>query len=179
MSKNIEINLFDTKSIKNAIEEVQRYRNEILAKTNEFTRRLAEEGVIVAKMQIMSFPAVDTGELLQSISMRPGEIISNGNTFYVYTDCPYAGFVEFGTGIVGESNPHPMPQAVVGENGVTYSSYDQNGHGDEGWFYYGRDGQWHHTKGMPSRPFMYNTARDLYFKVGKIAMEVFGREVVS
>lgn len=177
MSKKITINLLNTQSITDAISELKNYREEILRKCNVLTERLAQEGVAVAKMQIMSYPAIDTGELLQSISMRPGEIISNGSMFYVYTDCPYAGFVEFGTGIVGASNPHPMPQAVVGENGVTYSSYDQNGHGEKGWFYYGRDGIWHHTKGMPSRPFMYNTTKDLYFKVGKIAQEVFGRGV--
>lgn len=73
----------------------------------------------------------------------------------------YATFVEYGTGIVGKGNPHPKAAGWV---------YDVNAHGVKGWWYpttnddpnpytrVGSDGilrAW--TKGMPSRPFMYET----------------------
>ena len=62
-----------------------------------------------------------------------------------------AMFVEYGTGVVGERNPHPDPQSVG-----QYDSYDSQGHGDAGWYYGTPTGmQW--TKGQPAKPFMYRT----------------------
>lgn len=171
MSKTIEISLTQS-SIRDAIRELENYKREINFKLEEFIRRLAEEGVVVAKQQIMAFPAVDSGELLNSIEFEKGDVISDGVTYYVYTGCDYAGFVEFGTGIVGGTNPHPNPQAVSGtlSSGArkTYSSYSS-----QGWIY-PKDGKFYYTEGQPAKPFMYNTAMDLYTKVHKIAKEVFG-----
>ena len=48
-----------------------------------------------------------------------------------------------------------------------------NNHGEKGWFYF-RDGEWHWTKGMPSRPFMYETSIELAEKIVEVAKEVFG-----
>lgn len=68
--------------------------------------------------------------------------------FIISVDSDYAEYVEYGTGIVGSNNPHPKP--------INWQ-YDVNAHGDEGWKYIGDDGKLHWTKGMPSRPFMYDT----------------------
>lgn len=163
MSKTIEISLTQS-SIRDAIRELENYKREINFKLEEFIRRLAEEGVVVAKQQIMAFPAVDSGELLNSIEFEKGDVISDGVTYYVYTGCDYAKFVEFGTGIVGSENPHPNPSGW---------EYDSRNHGESGWLY-PKDGEIHWTKGMPAKPFMYNTTMDLYTKVHKIAKEVFG-----
>lgn len=163
MKKVITMSLSQS-SVRKAIKEVQRYKDEFNRKLEEFVRRLAQEGVVVAKMQIMAMPAVDTGELLGSIDLKVGDVLTNGYEYIVYTGCEYAKYVEFGTGIVGENNPHPNPDGW---------QYDINRHGDNGWFYIGRDGEWHWTKGMPARPFMYNTVIDLYSKIYKIANEVF------
>lgn len=72
-------------------------------------------------------------------------------------------FVEFGTGIIGASNPHP-------EAGLNSWNYDSNNHGEDGWWYpseYGKKGKrkyqtksgdwlaW--TQGMEARPFIYDT----------------------
>ena len=83
----------------------------------------------------------------------------------VYTDCPWAKYVEFGTGITGSQNPHQNAS-------VSGWKYDVNEHGESGWFYY-RDGEWHWTKGMPSRPFMYETDLKLILEISKIAKDVF------
>ena len=114
----------------------------------------------------MQFLAVDTGELLESMQAQAGDVIENGGEWIVFTDCPHAAFVEFGTGVTGSMNPHP-DTSLVGWR------YDVNEHGDAGWFYF-KDGEWHWTKGMISRPFMYETGRDLKKLVSKTAKEVFG-----
>lgn len=155
-------------SINNAVKELQQYRDDINRKCDIFTERLAHEGVIIAKTKIMQFPAVYTGELLNSIQQRPGDILTNGATWYVYTDCPYAKYVEFGTGLIGSQNPHP-------DTSLANWKYDINNHGEAGWFYFNStDGKWHWTKGMPSRPFMFETGQELHKLVTKIAKEVFG-----
>lgn len=47
----------------------------------------------------------------------------------------------------------------------------------KGWHYF-KDGAWHWTQGMPSRPFMYNTASELRSMntIADIAREVFGSD---
>ena len=164
MPKKITISLSQS-SIQNAIKELRQYQNDLNRKCEELAHRLADEGVIIAKMEIMSFPAVCTGELLESIRDKPGAVITNGSQWVIYTGCPWAKYVEFGTGLVGQNNPHPEP-------GLANWKYDINNHGESGWFYF-KDGEWHWTKGMPSRPFMYETRMELATKVAKIAREVF------
>ena len=50
-------------------------------------------------------------------------------------------------------------------------------HIEKGWFYF-KNGKWHWTKGMPSRPFMYNTASALRNTetITRIARRVFGED---
>lgn len=164
MAKKISFSLSPS-SIHAAIKEVRAYQSDLNRKCELLAQRLAEEGVVLAKVKIMQFPAVYTGELLNSIQSEPGAMISNGSQWIIYTGCDWAPFVEFGTGIVGSENPHP-------DTGLTGWKYDTNKHGEAGWHYY-KDGEWHWTKGMPSRPFMYETGRDLRKIVPKIAREVF------
>lgn len=165
MAKTIKMSL-STESINKAIKEIQAYQKEIERKTKIFAKRLAQEGVQVAKMQIMSFPAVDTGELLNSINFKPGDVFgNNASSFYVYSDCEYAIFCELGTGLTGEENPHEKADDIGWE-------YDSHNHGEQGWFYY-KDGKLHWTKGMPARPFMYNTVQTLVKQCADIAREVF------
>lgn len=164
MSKRIKCSLSQS-SIQQAIREIEQYKQEIFNKTKIFAQRLADEGVILAKVKIMEYPAVYTGELLNSITDEPGAVITNGSQWIIYTGCPWAQFVEFGTGITGSENPHP-------DTSIANWKYDVNEHGDAGWHYY-KEGEWHWTKGMPSRPFMYETARDLVKLVPKIAKEMF------
>lgn len=165
MSKTISVSLSE-KSFRDASKEILKYKKEIIAKCRMFAERLAERGVEIAQMKIQSQNAVYTGELWASIQKTPGMVLQYGSTYIVYTDCPWAKYVEFGTGITGSQNPHPNAS-------VSGWKYDVNEHGESGWFYY-RDGEWHWTKGMPSRPFMYETDLDLILEISKIAKEVFG-----
>lgn len=88
------------------------------------------------------------------------EILDSGISISIGSD--YAIFVEYGTGIVGSQNPHPKLDTIGW-------IYDVNQHGEKGWYYptiesdpnpykimiNGQLYAW--TKGMPSRPFMYET----------------------
>lgn len=156
------------KSFRKLARDIREYRKSLSNKCEEFAYRMAEEGVAIAQMKILGFDAVMTGELLDSMNLEAGDIVYNGATYYIYTDCDWAAFVEFGTGIVGIENPHP-------ETGLANWKYDVNDHGDAGWWYF-NDGEWHWTKGMPSRPFMYETGKELrdMSVILNIAKDVFG-----
>lgn len=147
--------------------EIRKYRNGLQEKCEEFAYRMAEEGVAIAQLKIADKDAIYTGELLSSMNLEQGDIIYDGASFCIYTACPWAAFVEFGTGVKGDNSPHP-------DTSIANWKYDVNNHGKKGWYYF-KDGRWYWTNGMPSRPFMYETAqylRDMSV-ISHIAKEVF------
>lgn len=147
-------------SLRKAAAEVRAYKARIEKLAVDLTAELAAQGAQIALVEAADIK--DTGTLLSSIVGEAG-----GNYGFVKCKCGYAVYVEFGTGVVGSKKQHP-DLSIVGWR------YDVNGHGELGWWYpttysdpnpykrKSKDGKiyaW--TKGMPSRPFMYNTAQQL------------------
>ena len=164
MSKKVISFSLDEKEIDRAIKEIKQYEQEFLRKCNLLVEKLTEYGAEVAKIQVASLGAFDTGELQNSIG---GYYSPSTNVGIIEAGAYYAVYVEFGTGVVGSQSPHPKPQGW---------QYDVNQHGDEGWVYYDDgSGKFRWTKGFKSRPFMYNTARQLEKECRKIAEGVFGK----
>lgn len=151
-----------TRSIEDAIREVKEYKRKLNDRVKALIRELVDKGVEIAKAQVRDLGAVYTGQLEESITGFFDEETGLG---IIRTDCPYAIYVEFGTGVVGERNPHPEP--------IEGWQYDVNEHGDKGWWYFNeRDQKWHWTKGMVSRPFMYNTLQLLRAEAEKGGFKV-------
>lgn len=159
MVKTISMTL-DTNSISNAIRQLEIYKRDVVRKTQKLVEMLVDMGVEIARINIIEMSAFFTGELAASIEGYYSPSLGAG---FITAGADYAVFVEFGAGVIGQSNPHPAIQNW---------KYDVNGHGESGWWYYD-DGTWHWTKGMPSRPFMFNTAKELSEKVADFALEVF------
>lgn len=150
--------------IDRAIKEVAQFKQEFLRKCNQLIEVLTETGVEVARVQVAQLDAIFTGELWNSIE---GYYSPTYNVGIIKAGAYYAAYVEFGTGVVGSQSPHPEPQGW---------QYDVNQHGDKGWVYYDDySGEFRWTKGFKSRPFMYNTARELEKICAKVAKGVFGR----
>ncbi|MBE7091736.1 MAG: HK97 gp10 family phage protein [Clostridiales bacterium] len=150
-------------NIDDAIRQIEEYEKKVQEKIKEFLTRLLEDGANIAKAKIIELKAVESSELQDSFQYT---LYKEGNKGIIFTDCSHACFVEFGTGVRGSASPHPtMPWA-----------YDSNGHGEDGWYYYDtKQGRVRFTQGMPSRPFMYETARELEQKAVEIAREVFSQ----
>lgn len=87
----------------------------------------------------------------------------------------HAAFVEFGTGVIGQKKPYKgeLPPGVSWQY-ASGQTIHQLKDGRIGWFYRDDNGHWWFTEGMPSRPYMYNTARELERKVKNVVKEVFG-----
>lgn len=175
--KNIDFSL-TPESIQRAIDEVRKLKEDLADALSELARILTSQGAEIASMYVVQMNAVWTGMLAESgIQWKYDE---NAHEGYVYSDLDYAVLVEYGTGFVGENEPHPglsdsdwnNPGGVSIGNGL-YTDYDTNGHGEAGWWYPAEWGWWipkegphagekmAWTQGMPSRPFMYRTFSDL------------------
>lgn len=146
-------------------------------KLEELTRELSERGVEIAKANVTKLDAIFTGELRDSLDARQEEYRYGRVIYIIVTDSEHAAFVEFGTGQLGmeRSYLHQFPTGVKWDYN-TGSKIFEFAPGNYGWFYE-RDGQWYFTQGMPSRPFMYETAMELFQEIPKISKEIFGRRV--
>lgn len=174
MSKKISFCVLSKKELDKAIEELKSYKNELNEKIDLFVRKLAEKGVDIAKNKVSVYNKIDTGTLQDSINFKAGDVIKDGSVYYVYTDCEYASFVEFGTGVVGEesSYPYTMPDGMdwnyaSGQHIKTLKD------GRVGWFFPTDDG-YRFTEGQASSPFMTETAIELSMQIVEVAKEVFG-----
>lgn len=175
--KNIDFTLSE-RSIQNAIDEVLKLKNDLAEALSELARVLTSQGVEIAKMYVVQMNAVWTG-LLSEAGIQ-WDYDGENHEGHIYSDLDYSVLVEYGTGFMGESSPHEgisdpdwKNPASVSIGGNSYSDYDQNGHGKDGWWYPAPWGWWipkegthagekmAWTNGMPSRPFMYRTFRDL------------------
>lgn len=67
----------------------------------------------------------------------------------VYTNCEYAPYVEFGTGVTGNGT---YPYQIEGLN-LEYEN--------KGWAYYDENkGEWIYTKGQKAQPYMYPALKE-------------------
>ena len=178
------------RGIQNLRKQLVYYKNNILQqKVDLLAKRLAEKGVAIAQTNIATYDAIFTGELISSIEARYGGSTKGTAVFYVVADSEHAVWVEFGTGQMGLENPYPYPfpegvewnyntgkkiQKATEDIYVKDYSEPYIKKGDYFWVYIGEDGKLHISKGMPSRPFMYETAVELMTEIVKTAKEVFG-----
>ena len=155
-----KINL-NPREIDRLIKDIKQYKRELTEKVNLLIGELTDYGVEVAKAQVRELGAWYTGELESSIEGYFSPSVGVG----IIKGAPYAVVLN-------------LYRIVVKVN-LSFSLIlreDINGHGESGWWYfndYTGHPQW--TKGIPSRPFMYNTARKLENDCRIIAREVFGR----
>jgi len=165
-NRNISMSL-STESIDQAIRKVRELQRKLEKCCNDLIRELTTQGETVAKINVMSMNAVLTGALEESIK---GVYNARSRTGVIFTAVPYAVYVEYGTGIVGEMSPNDNPEGEI------EWEYDVNNHRDSGWWYYASiDGvaKFRWTKGMPARPFMYNTLRWLQQNAPDVAARMF------
>ena len=162
----IKVKLSST-SIREAKKKVEDYRKDLERKTRLLVQTLVDEGFLKAR----EFVPVDTGVAQSSIIGYVNSDTGKG----IIRAGEYCSFIEFGTGVVGASNPHPSAEYLAAmqwayaSGKMIFTTKD----GKTGWFYPTKDGEWRFTQGMPSRPFMYDTVQYLLQEYKRIAKEVF------
>lgn len=148
------------RSLNKALKQLDRYQQKVDSAPGKIVHKLTEEGVSMAQQNAIAMDAIDTGDMIDRIDSE-----YRGDAGYVVSSSDHAAFVEFGTGVVGSSSPHPL----AAPNGW---QYDVNEHGEAGWWYYDRYGNSRWTAGMASRPYMQDTGSMLKNRVVDVAKQV-------
>lgn len=116
--------------------------------TKDVAKQVKREGKTVQAAAKMLSP-VQSGELRQSIKEKT-ELLEDGAVrSTVFTNKKYAGYVEFGTGPVGQEHH----EGISPEVNPAYSQ--------KGWSYYDAElDAFIHTRGQPAQPFLYPALKD-------------------
>lgn len=160
----IVIDPFDKKSIDQAYKLVQQYKKDFAQKEAEFTRRLAEVGVQVARA---GFATADyDGENDVVVSM-----VKNSTGYSVVASGRTVGFIEFGTGVKYPEWDNTGMEYTPPAHGTYGKGQGKNPWG--WWFKQNDGGSATHTYGnMPAEAM--RTARDeMVENVLRIAREVW------
>lgn len=119
-----------------------------------------EERILLKFMENAAKYGQDAHRLFNDLSIE-----RFGDGFSISIDNEYAMYVEYGTGVVGQSSQHPKASEIGWV-------YDSKFHGHSGWWYPSREDDpnpykwvdpqgvlraW--TRGQPSSPMMYDTWR--------------------
>ena len=169
--RTIQVRL-DPKSIEAAILEINQYERNVENNARQLVQRLVDLGANIARVKIVGMGAFYSGELLSGVG---GYYSPTLNAGWVKVTNDHAAFVEFGTGVVGQSNPHRNGEYLSKASWAyaTGRTIFTTKDGRVGWFYPTDDGGYRFTEGMKSRPFMYETALKLQREFPRIAREVF------
>lgn len=173
--KKIKMSL-SAKSIKNAIKELQKYKNELRDKSEKFIDMLSDAG------EKAMLEAINESPLGNTVSVRVEKqhteygckamLIAAGEKHEVEGRDPFYTVlaIEFGSGI--HYNKIPNPKANEMEYGV--GTYPGQIHAfEDGWYYLGNDDKWHYTHGVRATMPMYKAEMEIMQKFNRIAKEAF------
>lgn len=169
INKKIKINLFDSRSLDKAIQEIRQYQNSLPRKVQTFIDRLAKEGLQVVQSTMESVPDEEKGSYYT-------EIVNTSNGDIIGAAIRLTGdkvlFIEFSAGITYGTDNYPLP------SGDKYGmgTYPGKGHWNSpyGWWYVDEQGNKHHSYGNRAYMPMYHAEQAIVLQVHNIAREVFG-----
>lgn len=166
MSKEITVPA-TKKGLMFAAEWIRDYAKSLPSKMFKVVDEMTMQGEMYA---INLLGHIDTGETLSTIAGyrdgKHGYIVAGGN----------AVWIEFGTGVVANAGNAPHPKASELQMSPWGTFGKGKGANPNGWYYLGDDGEVHHTYGIPSNRFLYNTAQTLRRQYPEIAKEIFADE---
>ena len=152
MGRQVVIDVLNPSSITDAIKALERVIDEEEQKFDRHLQEVLEYGYELAKKNFEMYASgLGTGRLLDEIYF---EYSPKTRTGRIVSGAPYTSYFEYGTGSVGQLNPHPD---ATGE--WTYTT--------EGWWYTPDDGEtfiW--TYGQASKPFLWLTRMELEDRYG-------------
>lgn len=165
-------------SIKNAIRELEDYKQDLVRKCKILAEKLAEAGEQVAIEKVTASPLGRTVRL--KIEREPTDmgckavLIAIGKKVEAEGREPFYTLlaIEFGAGIYyNRENENPK----ANELGFGVGTYPGQIHAfEDGWYYLGNDDKWHYTHGVKATMPMYSASLEIIQRYKEIAREVFG-----
>lgn len=158
----------NTKSIQNAIDELNKYKENLIRKNKIFVNKLAEIGLNVIQVTMESIPDEEKGSYYtETINNDSGDVV--GVAIRLTGD--HVLFIEFSAGITYGTDTYPLPSGAqygVGTYPGQTHAYDPNG-----WWYTDKSGQKHHSYGNRAYMPMYHAEEAIVLAVRSLAREVF------
>lgn len=175
--RTININLFDSKSIQNAIKQIEQYRDDLPKKCQEICRRLSEIGEQTALVAISESPQGKAVTLRMDIEPSKtgckAMLIGTGKTVTDDKGRIYNLLlgIEFGSGI--RLNPTANP--LASEFGMGVGTFPGQKHALEpgGWMYLDKDGNWKHSYGVKATMPFYKAMTEIQRNVNDVVKDVF------
>ena len=175
--KTIKIDLFDGKSLQQAIKQIEAYRDDLPRKCQEICRRLSEIGEQTALVAISESPQGKAVTLRMDIDPSKtgckAMLIGTGKTVTDDKGRTYNLLlgIEFGSGI--RYNPTENPMAS--EFGMGVGTFPDQSHAFDrnGWMYLGKDGNWHHSYGIKATMPFYKAMTEIKRNVNDVVKDVF------
>lgn len=170
MAKKISISM-SSKSIQNAIKEIEAYKRQFIERNEVFVRRLAELGI----------PIID-----QNIAAAQGDSDKSHNTYikinsfgsYSEAKLVVEGsdllYIEFGAGIRYNGSAGTSPHPKGEEFGYTIGSYGKGQGKNDFWFYYADTGETVMSHGTEATMPVFRASQEIIQNIRRIAREVFG-----
>ena len=169
-TKVIKVKL-DPQSIEDAINELNRYKEDLERRVRLLLKEMTDRGAVIAKAKVVEHGIIHDTNLTNSIN---GFVM--GNTGFIRVDDQYAVFFEFGTGPMGASSPHPSGEGTYRSQAWYTQADGKDMETLYGWTPLG-DGvgdTYYLSVGQKSKPFMYDTALKLRDEFPAIVKVVFG-----
>lgn len=171
MPKKIHINALSSKSLSLAIKEIEKYREDLRDKNDEFVQKLCELGLPVVR----DYASAASGDSSRNYNSY---IKLNSYGMYSKAELIWEGkdvlFIEFGAGVHYNGEAGTSPHLMGKELGYVIGSYGQ-GYGKQDFWYY-EDGTGAHVRsyGTEGTMPMYRASLKIQEQIVKIAKEVFG-----
>lgn len=159
-------------SVKNAMNEIKKYRDDLKRKNEIFVTRLAKEGLSIVQSTMESIPEEVKGSYYTELIMdNKGENIKGAA---IRLTGEKVLFVEFSAGIAYGTPQGGYPLESGKKYGV--GTYPGQTHAESpyGWWYVDESGNKHHSYGNRAYMPMYHAEQAIIFSIRKIAQEVFG-----
>lgn len=173
MGKTVLTASLSVKSMQKLKKDVEKYRDNLIKKCEQFTKRLAEQGLKVAEAKVSESPIghyihvrVDY-DGLEAVLIAKGEVQKSDE----YADFSTILAVEFGAGI--HYNPTPNPKSS--EMGYGVGTFPGQIHAmQDSWVYWNEETQeWITTHGIKATMPMFEAHKEMLLSVKEVAKEVF------
>ena len=169
--KKIIISL-DSNSVQQAIDELERYKRDLIRKTELLRQRI---GTVIAWSASQGFSTSLVDDVLNGEKRFANVDVSvneEGDTTVVIASGNDAVFVEFGAGVYNNGSVGTSPHPKGAELGFTIGSFGKGNGRKDVWGYYGEGGLTL-THGTPASMPMYRGMREACDRIAEIAGEVF------
>ena len=182
--KRLKISL-NTNSIKDAIKELEHYRDSLRVKNEEFVSRLIDEGIFMAESNVGYGKYISITKKVENDGSRTVGFLIAQDTKKIIAEWDYYGTkktAELSPLLLAEFGSATLAEVLFDISGVGQGTFPGQKHAHEKTWWYkewkdDHTGEWKQGQGVyPTHP-MYMADMEMLDSAERIAREVFGNDL--